>query len=151
MPYHIIAIGPKHEPHLQEIIDSYEKRLERFGGVHWILLPYGAQANETARRTESAAITTKLKDDDYVVLLDERGSELTSLALAKRLDTMRASSRRIVFVIGGAYGVDDALRTRAEFVLSLSQLVFPHQIIRLILVEQLYRSHMILENHPYHH
>lgn len=151
MSYHIIAIGPKHEPQLRSMIQTYEKRLERFGGVRWSLLPYGAQADETARKTESTAILAKLRDDDYVILLDERGSKLPSPVLAERLDALRASSKRIVFVIGGAYGVDATLRKRADFVWSLSQLVFPHQIIRLLLVEQLYRSHMILENHPYHH
>lgn len=151
MSYHIIAIGPKHEADLTRMIESYEKRLGQWGGVQWHLLLYASHMDETARRAESAAMMMKLKDDDYVILLDERGKELTSPALAAKLDALRSSSRRIVFVIGGAYGVDQALRVRADLVWALSPLVFPHQIVRLLLVEQLYRAHMILMNHPYHH
>lgn len=151
MTYQIYAIGPKHDPQLRDMIEAYEKRLTRWGGVSWTLLPYASQLDETARRAESAALLQKIKDEDYVVLLDERGKQLTSPALATQLNSLRASSRRIVFVIGGAYGVDEALRVRADLVWSLSLLVFPHQIVRLVLIEQLYRAHAILENHPYHH
>lgn len=151
MSYRVIAIGPKHEPLLLDMITSYEKRLTRWGGIDWTLLPYASQVDETSRRAESLAMLQKTKPDDYVILLDERGRELTSTALATHIDGLRASSRRIVFVIGGAYGVDDTLRQRADLVWSLSPLVFPHQIVRLLLIEQLYRAHAILENHPYHH
>lgn len=151
MSYRILAIGPKHDADLKPIIESYEQRLRRWGGVTWSLLPYASHLDETSRRVESASLLQKIKVDDYVILLDERGKELTSPALAQHLDSLRASSRRILFVIGGAYGVDESLRGRADLVWSLSPLVFPHQIIRLLLVEQLYRAHTIVENHPYHH
>lgn len=151
MSYHIIAIGPKHEHDLLVAIKSYEKRLQHWGGVNWTLLPYGSQDQTMARRVESDAIRAKLRDDDYVILLDERGTQLTSPALAAQLDTQRSMSKRIIFVIGGAYGIDEILRGRANLVWSLSELVFPHQLVRLILVEQLYRAHTILDNHPYHH
>lgn len=151
MGYLIIAIGPKHDPDLVAMIDSYQKRLNHWGGLTWMLLPYGSQDQTIARRVESDAIRAKLRDDDYVILLDERGSQLTSPALAAQLDTQRGMTKRIVFIIGGAYGVDDGLRERANLVWSLSQLVFPHQLVRLILIEQLYRAHTILDNHPYHH
>lgn len=151
MSYHILAVGPKHEPQLVGMIETYEKRLKKWGGVQWTLLPYAAQLDETARRVESAALMQKIKVDDYVILLDERGRELSSPALALQLEGWRASSRRIVLVIGGAYGVNDDVRSRADLIWSLSPLVFPHQIVRLLLVEQLYRAHTILEKHPYHH
>ena len=151
MSYLILAIGPKHDPDLLASIESYEKRLQYWGGLVWNLLPYGSQDKTVARRVESDAMRAKLRDDDYVILLDERGTQLTSPALAAQLDSLRTSSKRIVFIIGGAYGVDDFLRTRANLVWSLSPLVFPHQLVRLILVEQLYRAHTILDNHPYHH
>ena len=151
MGYVIIAIGPKHDPDLSKMIESYQNRLNHWGGVTWMLLPYGSQDQTVARRVESDAMRAKLRDDDYVILLDERGSQLTSPALATLLDSHRGMTKRIIFIIGGAYGVDDALRERANLVWSLSQLVFPHQLVRLILIEQLYRAHTILDNHPYHH
>lgn len=151
MAYRIYAIGPKHDPGLQASIVTYEKRLSRVGGVDWVLLPYSPLKNENARHAESSAIRAKIKTDDYVILLDGRGIELSSEGLAAHLDTARTNSKHIVFVIGGAYGVDEELRSRADLVWSLSRLVFPHQIVRLILVEQLYRAHTVLDNHPYHH
>lgn len=146
-----MAVGSKHDPDLVDVIATYEKRLSRYGGVQWQLLAYSPLQGDAARRAESLSMREKIPDDDILVLLDERGTRLTSPAFADKLDTWRASGRRITFVIGGAYGVGDALRQRADYVWSLSPLVFPHQIVRLLLVEQLYRAHMILENHPYHH
>lgn len=151
MSYRVIAVGQKHDPALANAIASYEKRLGRYGGVQWQLLAYSPLRGDAARRAESLSVREKVPDDDILVLLDERGTQLASPAFAGKLDAWRASGRRITFVIGGAYGVDDALRQRADYIWSLSPLVFPHQIVRLLLVEQLYRAHMILENHPYHH
>lgn len=151
MSYRVMAVGSKHDPDLVGAIATYEKRLSRYGGVQWQLLAYSPLQGNAARRAESSSMREKIPDDDILVLLDERGTQLTSPAFADKLDAWRASGRRITFVIGGAYGVDDALRQRADYVWSLSPLVFPHQIVRLLLVEQLYRAHMILENHPYHH
>lgn len=151
MPYRCLAVGPKHDAELNASIASYEKRLTRANSLNWQLLPYAAQSDETARRVESASMLAKIKDEDYVVLCDERGQELSSPALAAKLEALQSQSRDIVFVIGGAYGVDDALRDRADFIWSLSSLVFPHQIVRLILAEQLYRVQCINTGHPYHH
>lgn len=151
MSYRIIAIGPRHDPQLAAAVADYEKRLGRFGGVQWRLLPYSPLEGTAARRAESLDILSKIKDGELLVLLDERGLELTSEGLAKRLEGWRGSGKRLTFVIGGAYGVDESLHRRADFVWSLSSLVFPHQLVRLILIEQLYRAHTILDNHPYHH
>ena len=151
MSYRVIAVGQKHDPALANAIASYEKRLGRYGGVQWQLLAYSPLQGDAARRAESSSMREKVPDDDILVLLDERGTQLASPVFAGKLDAWRASGRRITFVIGGAYGVDDALRQRADYIWSLSPLVFPHQIVRLLLVEQLYRAHMVLENHPYHH
>ena len=76
MSYHIYAIGQKHDSHLSHMIEAYEKRLARWGGVSWTLLPYASHLDETARRAESAALLQKIKTEDYIVLLDERGKQL---------------------------------------------------------------------------
>lgn len=147
----ILAVGPRHDPQLQASIEELARRLERRLPVTWLLLPYSKAEGPAARRAESDAMLTKLKDSDIVVLLDERGRQLTSEAFARHIEQWTGMNKRLVFVIGGAYGVSDALQARADMIWSLSSLVFPHQVVRLILVEQLYRATAILDGHPYHH
>lgn len=147
----IIAIGHKHNPHLKPLIADYEKRLHGTLSVNWLLLAPSTLANMAARRVESRLIASKLTKRDFIILLDERGTEWTSEAFSKNLVTWRESGRRLVFVIGGSYGIDEPLLSMASAQWSLSKLVFPHQIVRLLLVEQLYRAVKISENHPYHH
>lgn len=146
----LLAIGSKHDADLRAAIERYEVRLRSYTQLDWQLLPYSQQRGDAARREESARLGDKLRHDDYVVLLDERGVQLTSEALAAKIESVPGHFR-IVFVIGGAYGVDETIRQRAQFVWSLSKLVFPHQLVRLLLIEQLYRAEMISRNHPYHH
>ncbi|MBP7760732.1 23S rRNA (pseudouridine(1915)-N(3))-methyltransferase RlmH [Candidatus Saccharibacteria bacterium] len=147
----IIAIGSKHDSDLRSAIERYETRLRLLGGVRWLLLPSIASDTEAVRQAESTSIRRKLLDNDVIVLLDERGTQLDSKAFADKLSQWRELPGRLVFVIGGAYGVDDELRDRVHFVWSLSPLVFPHQLVRLLLVEQIYRGEMIRSGHPYHH
>lgn len=147
----IIAIGGKHDSDLRSAIERYETRLRLIGGVRWLLLPSIASDTEAVRQAESTSIRRKLLDNDVIVLLDERGTQLGSKAFADKLSQWRELPGRLVFVIGGAYGVDDELRSRAHFVWSLSPLVFPHQLVRLLLIEQIYRGEMIRIGHPYHH
>lgn len=93
-----------------------------------------------------------VKPDDYLVLLDERGKQFSSASLAVFLQTKaNESTKKLIFLIGGAYGVDEVIAKRANHKWSLSQLVFPHQLVRLILAEQIYRACTILRNEKYHH
>ena len=147
----ILSVGKRHDPALQAAIEDFTARLGREVETTWHLIKPSGADEPTARRSESAAVLDFVRSDDFVVLLDERGKELSSEGLATQYETWLARPGRIVFVIGGAYGVDDALRTRADYVLALSKLVLPHQLVRLVLVEQLYRARMISKNHPYHH
>ena len=104
------------------------------------------------RRKEADTILDWLDKDDYLVLLDEKGKSLSSEGLATFLQTRaNESTKKIVFLIGGAFGVDEKVKKRAQFVWSLSSLVFPHQLVRLILAEQLYRAATIIRNEKYHH
>ena len=151
MAIRILAIGKKHESWVSEGLERYEKRLKKPFASEWALLPQSAREGITARQEESERILQRLSDDDYVVLLDERGKLSDSPALAQLLLTPLESSRRVTLIIGGAYGVDETVHARANVVWSLSPLVFPHQLVRLILAEQLYRAQEISAGNPYHH
>lgn len=147
----ILALGKKHESWIEEGLARYEKRLKRPFNAEWVLLPHSALDNESARREESMRVLGRLVKDDFVVLLDERGTQVDSPALSKTLLAPLERSTRVVVIIGGAYGVDDSVRERADFVWSLSPLIFPHQLVRLILIEQLYRAQEIAGGSSYHH
>lgn len=150
----LLAIGKQHDSLLADVINNYTKRLQHYCKPSWRLLDVakGKITLDVARRTESSAIRAEITPDDFVILLDERGRQLSSPALAKLLEArQQQATKRVVFIIGGAYGVDDDLRKRADFVWSLSNLVFPHQLVRLILTEQIYRAFTIIKNEPYHH
>lgn len=151
MSVRILAIGKKHEPWVSDGIGRYEQRLRKPFDASWQLLPHSAREGEAARSEESDRILAKLDRDAFVVLLDERGQNVDSPTLASRLQGAFDSSKQVSVIIGGAYGVDDRVRQRADFVWSLSKLVFPHQLVRLILAEQLYRAQEIAGGRPYHH
>jgi len=151
MPIRILAIGKKHESWVSDGIERYEKRLKRPFSVEWVLLPHSAREGDSARQEESERILLHVSDDDILILLDEKGRMLDSPGLSRILLTSLERSKRMVIVIGGAYGVDERIHKRADLVWSLSSLVFPHQLVRLILIEQLYRAQEISYNNPYHH
>lgn len=147
----IVTVGKRHDSDISAAIEDFSSRLGREVPTEWhVMKPSGAD-EPTARRLESEAILSYVRDTDFVVVLDERGSQLTSESLASDYDSWLTRHDRVVFVIGGAYGVDTHLLHRANIRWSLSKLVFPHQLVRLILAEQLYRARMITKGHPYHH
>lgn len=151
MSLHILVIGKKHESWVAEGIERYQKRLKAPFIPEWVLMAHSAFDGVTARQDESERILSRLSAYDYVILLDERGKELTSPAFSDQLIEHLNRSEKVVIVIGGAFGVTDELRDRAHLVWSLSPLVFPHQLVRLILTEQLYRAQQITIGGPYHH
>ena len=151
MPIRVLAVGKKHESWVAEGIERYQKRLKVPFLVEWVLMAHSAFDESKARQDESERILLKLTAHDYVVLLDERGKALDSPGLAKVLGDQLDQSRNIIVIIGGAYGVNDELRNRANLVWSLSPLVYPHQLVRLVLTEQLYRAQQIASGGPYHH
>ncbi|WP_336992087.1 23S rRNA (pseudouridine(1915)-N(3))-methyltransferase RlmH [Leucobacter sp. VD1] len=151
MTVRVLAVGKKHEAWVTEGIDRYEKRLRKPFDVSWQLLPHSAREGDAARAEESERILAKVDRDAFLVLLDERGRNVDSPALAATLQGAFAAGRSVTVVIGGAYGVADRVRERADFVWSLSKLVFPHQLVRLILAEQIYRAQEIAAGRPYHH
>jgi 23S rRNA (pseudouridine1915-N3)-methyltransferase len=151
MPIKVIAVGKKHESWVVEGIERYQKRLKRPFLIEWVFLPHSTLDGDMARRDESGRILSRLGATDFVVLLDERGKNVDSPTLQKILSGELSHSREVVIIIGGAYGVDVTVRNRADFMWSLSDLVFPHQLVRLILTEQIYRSQEIAIGAQYHH
>ncbi len=151
MPIRILAVGKKHEPWVVDGIERYIKRLGKPFDVQWVLLPHSSLDELRARQEESERILARLSTDEFVILLDEKGKMIDSPALSNLLLAPLESSKPTTVIIGGAYGVDDSVHVRTDFVWSLSPLVFPHQLVRLILIEQIYRAQEIARGGPYHH
>lgn len=147
----MLAVGKKAEPWVAPGIERYEQRLRKPFDVTWQLLPHSSREGEAARAEESERLLSKVDRDSFLVLLNERGANVDSPALAAKLQGAFDAARQVVVAIGGAYGVDDRVRERADFVWSLSKLVFPHQLVRLIVAEQMYRAQEIAAGRPYHH
>jgi len=147
----IIAIGKKHEAWVAGGIERYQKRLKKPFTVEWVLLPHSARSGLEARHNESQAILSRLDPSDFVVLLDETGTMYDSPAFSRQLVAGFERGGAITMIIGGAYGVNDELQQRAHVIWSLSSLVFPHQLVRLLLAEQIYRAQEIAAGRPYHH
>jgi len=151
MAIRILAIGKKHEAWVEAGIERYETRLKQPFNTEWVLLPHSAREGLQAREDESERLLARIRPDDYVVLLDERGKLLDSPGLSRLLLQPLERSKPVVLIIGGAYGVGTSVHDRADAVWSLSPLVFPHQLVRLLLAEQLYRAQEIAGGRPYHH
>ncbi len=151
MPIKILSIGKKHESWVVEGIERYQKRLRSPFITEWVLLPHSSLEGDRARTEESERILSRLSINDYVVLLDERGKLLDSPSLSTQLTNQLHASKTVVLIIGGAYGVDSTVHERAQFIWSLSPLVLPHQLVRLVVTEQLYRAQQIELGGSYHH
>lgn len=147
----IIAVGKKHEDWLNAGLQRYEKRLTGPFVITWDLVPHSSLEGEPARREESRRLLNKVSSNDHVVLLDETGTQMSSPELSSLFQDAFVHSKHVTLVIGGAYGVDETFKERANKVWSLSRLVFPHQLVRLILTEQLYRAQQIAVGSSYHH
>ena len=152
----LLAVGKTEEKYLQSGIDIYLKRLKHYIKLEVVeiaeLKNTKGLSQEQQKIKEGELIYKKLTSTDFVVLLDERGQELSSLQFADLLNKrMLASTQNLVFIIGGPYGFDSTIYQRANEKLSLSKLTFSHQMVRLFFAEQVYRAFTILKNEPYHH
>ncbi|WP_121354541.1 23S rRNA (pseudouridine(1915)-N(3))-methyltransferase RlmH [Flavisolibacter nicotianae] len=150
------SIGKAHEAYVKTGVDEFTKRLSNYFPVQWTIIPVpknaGMLSEADLKKREGEMILGFLKDDDYLIALDERGKELTSEGLAQFIQQRaNESSRHLVFLIGGAFGLDESVLKAAKLKWSLSPLTFPHQLVRLILAEQVYRACTILRNEKYHH
>jgi len=150
------SVGKSHERHLSQAIEDFTARIQKYYPVVWHIIPPPRNAaaldKATLMKQEGELILSQLQQTDYLVLLDEKGKMLSSPELAALISRLAVqSTKRIVFLIGGAFGVDPGVRASARLVWSLSDLVFPHMLVRLILAEQVYRACTINRGEKYHH
>ncbi len=150
------SIGKNHEPYVKEGIHDFTERISNYFPVEWNIIPVpknaGMMSEMDLKKKEGEIILDWLNKDDFLVALDERGKEMGSEKLAEFIQARANESiKTLVFVIGGAFGLDEAVLKKANYKWSLSQLTFPHQLARLILAEQVYRACTIIRNEKYHH
>lgn len=151
----LLSVGKSNDKIYAAAIEKFTQRLQKYYTTVWRFMHLKNNVNggiENIKKVEAQLILSTLLKDDYVVLLDEKGKILSSSQLANFIQQRgNESIKQIVFIIGGAYGVHKSIIDRAQYIWSLSALVFPHQLVRLILTEQLYRASTIIKNEKYHH
>lgn len=156
MKIHLWSVGKQHDSYVKQGVDEFTQRILKYYPVEWKVIAAARQTINTSeaevKKQEAQTILNLLDKDDFLVLLDEKGKMLSSTELAGWLQQRaNQSTRNLIFLIGGAFGVEDSIAARANFKWSLSALVFPHQLVRLILAEQVYRACTINRNEKYHH
>lgn len=140
----IIAGGKKHQKDYEEIIEEYEKRLRKPFDLKW-------EFTEEDKLLENLHKKWPFTGNDYVIICDERGQNISSDEYSNKLQSAFNTSKNVVILIGGAYGFPEEIREKADFLWSFSNLVFPHQIARLLVAEQIYRAQEIQKGSSYHH
>ena len=149
----VIGVGKIKEKYLQELIADYKKRVSKYAEIEIVELKDESNKidENVVKELEGQRIISAIKDGFYVVLLDLKGESLDSVNLSKKIDEISTyHSSKIAFVIGGSYGVSEAVKKRANYKLCFSKMTFPHQLIRGMFLEQIYRSFKILNNETYH-
>ena len=158
MKIRVICIGKLKERFYTDAVAEFKKRLSSFCDTEIVELPDEKVADdpspaeiERVKNIECRRMADKLAQGEFVIALDPRGKELSSEQLALKLsEIMLSGGSRIAFLIGGSHGLTDELRGKADMVLSFSKMTFPHQIFRIMLLEQVYRAFKIINNEPYH-
>jgi len=156
MKIRLLVIGKTDDKNLNQLIENYQKRLQHYIGFQLEMIPDIKNVKNLSeiqqKEKEGELILAKLQNTDQLVLLDEKGKEFRSLDFADFLQKkMNSGIKQLVLVIGGPYGFSETVYKKAMGKISLSKMTFSHQMIRLFIVEQLYRGFTILKNEPYHH
>lgn len=149
----LLVIGKTNEKYLESGIEIYQKRLKHYTNFEIITLPdvKGISESKVLIEKEADQFLKQIKEDDFLILCDERGQMITSVELSELLSKRMSESRKkIVILVGGAFGVSAEIRKRADYILSFSKFTFSHQMIRLFITEQVYRAFTILKNEKYH-
>ena len=146
----IICVGKIKEKYFTDAIKEYQKRLSKYTKLEIVELPdFDADIN-TILKKESELILKQIKDKSYIITLEIDGNELSSVELSKKINNIFNTNPDITFIIGGSYGLSDEVKKISNYKLSFSKMTFPHQLFRIILLEQIYRSYKILNNETYH-
>lgn len=149
------TIGKSEKGFIEDGIKTFVQKIKYFQKVNVLEIkagPDGKQEAEVYKKIEKEAILSRLNKEDYLVVLDEKGQLFSSVKFAAWLENyaVHYSSKRLIFLVGGAYGFHEDIYNRAQFKISLSPMTFSHQLIRIIFLEQLFRAYTIINNHPYH-
>lgn len=153
MKISIWSVGKNHEAYIKDGVAEFTKRISHYYPIDWLIIaPSKASQPFVIKKEEAQNIMKQMTTTDVLILLDETGKMLNSPGLAQLIQQKaNQSTQKIIFLIGGAFGVSEDIKKRANHTWSLSQLVFPHMLVRLILSEQIYRACSILANEKYHH
>ncbi len=152
----LLVVGKTSEKWLQEGINNYKTRVNNYVQFEIEIIPdyknRGKIDIESLKKIEGDKILASVNEKDVVILLDEKGKEFSSVEFATWIDrNYYITSKKLVFVVGGAYGFSNSVYDRANHIIRLSSMTFSHQMVRLFFVEQLYRAFTIIKNEPYHH
>lgn len=147
----IICVGKIKEKFFRDAIEEYQKRLTKYTKINIIEVEDINNNNEELiKQKEKDLIVKHIDKKDYVITLEIEGKQLSSIELSKKIEELETTNSNITFIIGGSYGLDDEIKNLSNYKLSFSKLTFPHQLFRVILLEQIYRSYKIKNNESYH-
>ena len=152
----LVLVGKTNDSRIISLMEDYIKRINRYHRLDIQIVPElkkkGKQNEKIQNQKEGASILEMLKPGDWTIILDERGKLFDSVSFSKYINNKRSCAhKRMVFVVGGPYGFSDEIYDRCQEKIALSSMTFSHQMVRLFLLEQLYRANTILNNEPYHH
>ena len=147
----IITVGSIKEKYLKEAIEEYQKRLKKYTDLEIIeIKEEGLLPAKQAMEKEAEKIKKYINEKEYIITLEIEGKELTSEELSKKIEDIMIINSNITFIIGGSYGIDKSIKEKAKYHLSFSKMTFPHQLFRVLLLEQIYRAFKIMNNESYH-
>lgn len=147
----VVCVGKIKEKYFSSAIEEYYKRISKYVNMEIIELPdEGLSDEKVVLKKEKEKIMKYIDNKSYIVLLDREGQQLSSIDLAKKIDFTLIHHSNITFIIGGSYGVDEEIKQKIDLSISFSKLTFPHQLFRVLLLEQIYRTFKILNNEAYH-
>lgn len=147
----IITVGSIKEKYLKEAIEEYKKRISRYTNIEIIeVSDEGLVEKSKALKLEAEKIEKQLNGREYIITLEIEGKQFTSEEFASKIDQILIENSNITFIIGGSYGLSEEIKTKSNLHLSFSKMTFPHQLFRVLLLEQIYRAYKINNNESYH-
>ena len=146
----IITVGKIKEKYYTDAVNEYLKRLSKYTKIDLIEVKDEDFDISKTLLKEKESILKYIDEKDYVITLEIEGTELDSVSLSKKINDIQSNNSNITFIIGGSYGLHEDIKRRSNYALSFSKMTFPHQLFRVILLEQLYRSYKIINNETYH-
>ena len=147
----ILCVGKIRENYLKEASSEYKKRISKYTNLEIIEVDdiFSTNINEIKKK-EAELLSKYISNKDYLITLEIEGKQLTSIEFSSKISETLIINSNIVFLIGGSYGIDDTIKNRSNYSLSFSKMTFPHQLFRVLLLEQIYRSYKIMHNESYH-